>query len=74
MPETVLLELTEDDVTWFASKISGAAGVLGAEVMELRNWILLFGCALEELRVAFARLDYWMDNPPPPPRGQPIAH
>ena len=38
--ETVPLEFTEDDVTWVASKISGAAGVLGAEAIELRNWLL----------------------------------
>ena len=46
----------EDDVTWLASKISSAAGELGAEAMELRNWLLCFGCASEELRVVVARL------------------
>ena len=30
-PETVPLEFTEDDVMWFASKLSVAAGTLGAE-------------------------------------------
>ena len=30
MPETVLLELTEDDVTWAVSKLSSTAGVLGS--------------------------------------------
>ena len=39
---------TEDDVTWVASNFSGAAGALGAEVMELRNWLLCFGCASAE--------------------------
>ena len=33
VPETVLLDFTEDDVTWVASKISGAAGALGAEAI-----------------------------------------
>ena len=28
--ETVPLNFTEDDVTWVASKLSGAAGALGA--------------------------------------------
>ena len=37
--ETVPLDLTEDYITWVASKLSGAAGVLGAEAMELRNWL-----------------------------------
>ena len=49
VPETVPLDFTEDDVTWVASKLSGAAGVMGAEAMELRNWLLHFGCASEEL-------------------------
>ena len=40
IPETVPLDFTEDDVTWVASKLSGAAGALGAEAMELQNWLL----------------------------------
>ena len=40
VPETVPLELTEDGVTWVASKLSGAAGTLGTEAIELRNWLL----------------------------------
>ena len=47
--ETVPLDFTEDDVTWVASKLSDAAGALGAEAMELRNCLLRFGCASEEL-------------------------
>ena len=43
IPETVPLDFTENDVTWVASKLSGAAGALGAEAMELRNWLLRFG-------------------------------
>ena len=53
----VPLDFTEDDVTWVASKLSGAAGALGAEAMELRNWQLCFGCELEELRVVVASLE-----------------
>ena len=66
VPETVTLDFTEDDVTWVASKLSGAAGALGAEAMELRNWLLRFGCASEELRVVFASLADWMANSSPP--------
>ena len=72
VPKTVPLDFTEDDVTWVASKLSGAAGALGAEAMELRNWLLCFRCASEELRVVDARLEDWMANPPPP--GPCIAH
>ena len=62
VPETVPLDFTEDDVTWVASKLSGAAGALVAEAMELRNWLLRFGCASEEIRVVVAILSDWMAN------------
>ena len=58
---------------WVASKLSGAAGALGAEAMELRNWLLRFECASEELRVVVASLADWMANSSPPPRPL-IAH
>ena len=72
MPETVPLKFTEDDVTWVASKLSGAAGTLGAEEIELRKCLLCFGCASKEIRVVVARLADWMANFLPP--GPPIAH
>ena len=62
VPKTVPLDFTEDGVTWVASKLSGAAGVLGAEAIELRNWLLCFGCSSEELRFVFARLADWIAN------------
>ena len=34
-----------------ASKLSGTAGALGAEAIELRNWLLCFRCASKEFRV-----------------------
>ena len=69
----VPLNFTEDGVMWVASKRSGAAGTLRTEAIELINWLLHFGCVLEELRVVVARLADWMANSPPPP-GPPIAH
>ena len=62
VPETVPLDFTEDDVTWVASKLSGAAGALVAEAIELRNWLLRFGCLSKELRVVLARLADSMAN------------
>ena len=56
LPETVPLDFTKDDVTRVASKLSGAAGALGAEAMELHNWLLCFGCASEDFRVVAASL------------------
>ena len=73
VPETVHLDFTEDDVTWVASKLSGAAGALGAEAVKLRNWLLRFGCVSEELRVVVASLADWMANSSPPP-GLNTAH
>ena len=66
VPKTVPLNFTEDDVMWVASKLSGAAGALGAEAIELRNWILCFGCASEELRDDVSRLAEWMASSSPP--------
>ena len=51
---------------WVTSKLSGASGALGAEAIELRNWLLRFGCASEELRVVVTRLADWMANYSPP--------
>ena len=56
----------EDDVTWVASKLSGAAGALGAEVTELRNCLLRFGCASEKFRGVIASLADWIANSSPP--------
>ena len=66
VPETVPLNFTEDDATWVASKIYGAAGTLGSEVIELINWLLRFGCSSEKLRVVVARLADGMSNSPHP--------
>ena len=54
--ETVPLNFTEDDVMWVVSKLSGTAGALGAEAVELINWLLCFVCLSEELRVVVARM------------------
>ena len=37
VPETVPLNFTEDNVTWFTSKLSSASGALGVEAIELQN-------------------------------------
>ena len=66
VPKTVPLDFTEDDVIWVASKISGAAGALGVEAIELRNWLLCFGCASEELMSVVSILADWMANSSPP--------
>ena len=66
VPETVPLDFTEDEVTWVASKLSGAAGALGVEAIELRNWLLCFRCASEELRIIVTSLADWMANSSPP--------
>ena len=62
VPETVPLNFREDDVTWFALKLSGAVGALRAEAMEIRNLLLRFRCTSEELRVVVARLAEFVAN------------
>ena len=62
MPEKVPLDFTEDDMTWVASKVSGAVGTLGVEAIGLRNWLLCFGCSSEENRVIVTRLADWVAN------------
>ena len=66
LPEMLPLDFTKDDVTWVVSNISGAAGALGAKVIELRNWLLRFGYLSEEIRDVVSALADWMANPPPP--------
>ena len=71
-PETVPLNFTEDDVRWVASKLFDAADALGAEAIELRNWLLCFGCVSEELRVILQ--DWQTGWISPPLLGPPIAY
>ena len=59
------LDLLEEDVIWVAYKHPGAAGAMGAEVIELSNWLLCFRCALDEIRVVVANLEDLMANSPP---------
>ena len=63
--ETVPVDFSEDNVTWVASNLSSAAGSLGAEGIELKNWLLFFGCDSEEFRVVVANMANWMANYPP---------
>ena len=60
--EMVPLEFSEGDVTWVASKLSGVAGDLRSEVIEIRNWLIHFGCMLEEVKVVIINLDDLMAN------------
>ena len=66
VPDTVPLDLLENNFTWVASKLSGAAGALGAESIELKNWLLCFGCASDEFRVVVSYLSGLVANSSPP--------
>ena len=66
VPETVPLYFIEYDMMWVTSKLSGTAGALGAEAIELKNWLLRFRCETEELRVVVARLADFMAYAFPP--------
>ena len=56
------LDFTEDDVVWVTSKLFVTTGYLEVELIDLRNWLIFFGCASEELRVVVIRLDDWITN------------
>ena len=62
MPKTVSLYFSEENITWVASKLSGASGALGEEETELRNCLLFFGCVSKEFRIIVSNMVYWMDN------------
>ena len=59
------LDFSEDEITWVASKLSGTAGTLGTEAIELRNFPFHFRCVLEEFKVIVADMNHWMDNSSP---------
>ena len=46
VPETVPLDFTEHDITWVSSKLSGAAGALEVEAIDLCNWLFTLGVCL----------------------------
>ena len=60
------LDLSEYDITWVASKISGTSGALGAKAIDLINFLLRFRCATEEFRVVVSDLYDWMEKSSPP--------
>ena len=63
--KTVPLDFTEDDVMWVASKLSSAAGTLGAEAMELRNWLLRSDVRLRSLESSLPAWQTGWLTPPP---------
>ena len=60
--EMAPLDFSEDNITWVTSKLSDTAGVLGPEAIDLRNFLLFFGCVSEEFRVVVANMADWMVN------------
>ena len=72
VPKSIHFDFLEDDVTQVASMLSSVAGTLGAGAVNLRNWLLRFECALDELRSFVARMADWMANYSTP--GTRIAH
>ena len=64
--KTAPLDFLEDDVMWVVSKLSGAAGALRYEAIELSNWLLCFGCASWDFRIVLTNLADWISNSPTP--------
>ena len=52
----------ENDITWVAFNLSGAAWAVGDEAIELHNCIIYFRFVSDELRFVVANLADWMAN------------
>ena len=66
LPETVPLDLLEDDVKWVASKLSDDAGALEAKAIEMRNWLLCFRFPSEGSESSLPIWTTgWINTPPP---------
>jgi hypothetical protein len=61
-PDFVNLDITEDSVGKVAGRLSGSAGLGGADAYALSHWLLKFGTASRKLRVALAGLASWKAN------------
>ena len=61
-PDVVPLEISEEDVQWVASKLSGAAGPSVTYVLDFQSWLLCFGLALVSLREEMTEWKYWLAN------------
>ena len=66
LPEFIDVDVTEDAVEQTARKMSGAAGLGGLDSYTLKHWLLGFGRASQELRIAVADFVDWMANGFPP--------
>jgi hypothetical protein len=64
-PEVLPLDFSPEDVERVASKLAGAAGPLGADAVETRNWLLRFGEESIELREEIASWADWLANSSP---------
>ena len=58
IPEKVTLAFMEFGVAWVSPKLSGAIDALGVDTIEIKNWLICFGCTSEELRVVVPKMAY----------------
>jgi hypothetical protein len=66
IPTAVLVAIMAEVVETVASKLSGAAGPSGVDVVDLQNWVLCFGKESETFREEMAHWANWIavSNPP----------
>ena len=62
----VPLKFLENNITWVVSKLSGAAGELVMEAINIKQYLLRFGFASQYLRVDVSKLAKWIANSSPP--------
>ena len=58
----VPLKFLENNITWVVSKLSGAAGELVMEAINIKQYLLRFGFASQYLRVDVSKLAKWIAN------------
>lgn len=65
-PDFVNLDVTSETVEKVSARLSGSAGLGGADAEAVSNWLLQFGDASRRLRNAVAKICRWMANDFPP--------
>ena len=64
-PELIPVEITDDPVTEVVGRLSGDDGSGGTDSASLQHWLLIFGAASGELRLAVVGFAEWLKNERP---------
>ena len=65
-PDIVLLDISEEDVQWVDTSLTGAEVPIGMDVLALQNWLLQFGISSSSIRKDMAAWAECPANKSPP--------